>query len=157
MAASELQPGKIAAQNRRARHDYLIEQTVEAGIVLAGTEVKSLRTGQASIAEAFAREDGGELFLVNAHIPEYQQAHKLLQHEVKRPRKLLLHRKEMARLMASIKREGVTIVPLSIYFNPRGMAKVQLGLAKGKRMADKRQAAKERDWQRDKARLMRNK
>jgi SsrA-binding protein len=157
MAASEPPAGKIAAQNRRARHDYLIEQTVEAGIVLAGTEVKSLRTGQASIAEAFAREDGGELFLVNAHIPEYQQAHKLLQHEVKRPRKLLLHRKEMARLMASIKREGVTIVPLSIYFNPRGMAKVQLGLAKGKRMADKRQAAKERDWQRDKARLMRNK
>jgi SsrA-binding protein len=157
MAASEPSAGKIAAQNRRARHDYLIEQTVEAGIVLAGTEVKSLRTGQASIAEAFAREDGGELFLVNAHIPEYQQAHKLLQHEVKRPRKLLLHRKEMARLMASIKREGITIVPLSIYFNPRGMAKVQLGLAKGKRMADKRQAAKERDWQRDKARLMRNK
>jgi SsrA-binding protein len=153
----ETPPGKIAAQNRRARHDYLIEQTVEAGIVLAGTEVKSLRTGQASIAEAFAREDGGELFLVNAHIPEYQQAHKLLQHEVKRPRKLLLHRKEMSRLMASIKREGITIVPLSIYFNPRGMAKVQLGLAKGKRMADKRQAAKERDWQRDKARLMRNK
>jgi len=157
MTASEPQPGKIAAQNRRARHDYLIEQTVEAGIVLAGTEVKSLRTGQASIAEAFAREDGGELFLVNAHIPEYQQAHKLLQHEVKRPRKLLLHRKEMAKLMASIKREGVTIVPLSIYFNPRGMAKVQLGLAKGKRMADKRQAEKDRDWQRDKARLMRNK
>ena len=157
MAASEPPAGKIAAQNRRARHDYLIEQTVEAGIVLAGTEVKSLRTGQASIAEAFAREDGGELFLVNAHIPEYQQAHKLLQHEVKRPRKLLLHRKEMSRLMSSIKREGITIVPLSIYFNPRGMAKVQLGLAKGKRMADKRQAAKERDWQRDKARLMRNK
>ena len=157
MAASEPTPGKIAAQNRRARHDYLIEQTVEAGIVLAGTEVKSLRTGQASIAEAFAREDGGELFLVNAHIPEYQQAHKLLQHEVKRPRKLLLHRKEMAKLMASIKREGVTIVPLAIYFNPRGMAKVQLGLAKGKRMADKRQAEKDRDWQRDKARLMRNK
>jgi SsrA-binding protein len=157
MAASEPVPGKIAAQNRRARHDYLIEQTVEAGIVLVGTEVKSLRTGQASIAEAFAREDGGELFLVNAHIPEYQQAHKLLQHEVKRPRKLLLHRKEMSKLMSSIKREGVTIVPLSIYFNPRGTAKVQLGLAKGKRMADKRQAEKERDWQRDKARLMRNK
>ena len=157
MAASEPPAGKIAAQNRRARHDYLIEQTVEAGIVLAGTEVKSLRTGQASIAEAFAREDGGELFLVNAHIPEYQQAHKLLQHEVKRARKLLLHRKEMSKLMSSIKREGVTIVPLSIYFNPRGMAKVQLGLAKGKRLADKRQADKERDWQRDKARLMRNK
>ena len=119
--------------------------------------MKSLRKGHASIVESFAREESGEMFLVNAHIPEYQQAHKLLQHEVKRPRKLLLHRKEMAKLMASIKREGVTIVPLSIYFNPRGMAKVQLGLAKGKRMADKRQAEKERDWQREKARLMRNK
>jgi SsrA-binding protein len=157
MADSEPQPGKIAAQNRRARHDYFIENTVEAGIILVGTEVKSLRTGQASIQEAFAREVDGELFLVNAHIPEYQQAHKLLQHEVKRPRKLLLHRKEMTKLMGSIKREGVTIVPLAIYFNPRGMAKVQLGLAKGKRMADKRQADKERDWQRDKARLLRNK
>jgi SsrA-binding protein len=150
-------PGKIAAQNRRARHDYQIEDTVEAGIVLVGTEVKSLRTGQASIQEAFAREQDGELFLMNAHIPEYQQAHKLLQHEVKRPRKLLLHRKEMSRLMSSIKREGVTIVPLSVFFNPRGIAKVQLGLAKGKRKADKREADKARDWQREKARLMRNK
>jgi SsrA-binding protein len=150
MAEVQPAPGKIAAQNRRARHDYLIESTVEAGIILVGTEVKSLRTGQASIQEAFARE-------VDAHIPEYQQAHKLLQHEVKRPRKLLLHRKEMSKLMGSIKREGVTIVPLTIYFNPRGMAKVQLGLAKGKRLADKRQADKDRSWQRDKARLLRNK
>jgi SsrA-binding protein len=154
---TEPQPGKIAAQNRRARHDYHIEETVEAGIVLFGTEVKSLRTGQASIAEAFAREVGGELFLVNAHIPEYQQAHRLLQHEVKRPRKLLLHRREMGKLLGSIKREGVTIVPLAVYFNPRGVAKVQLGLAKGKRKSDKREADKTRDWQREKARLMRNK
>jgi len=157
MADSKDSPGKIAAQNRRARYDYLIEDTVEAGIVLVGTEVKSLRTGQASIQEAFAREQDGDLYLMNAHIPEYQQAHKLLQHEVKRPRKLLLHRKEMSKLMSSIKREGVTIVPLSVFFNPRGIAKVQLGLAKGKRKADKRESEKQRDWQRDKARLMRNK
>lgn len=155
MAAPDA-PGKIAAQNRRARFDYHIEDTVEAGIVLVGTEVKSLRTGQASIAEAFAREQDGELYLMNAHIPEYKQAHRLLQHEVKRPRKLLLHRKEMSKLMGSIKREGVTIVPLSVFFNPRGIAKVQLGLAKGKRKEDKREADKARDWQRDKARILRN-
>jgi SsrA-binding protein len=151
------EPGRTAAQNRRARHDYFIEDTVEAGIVLVGTEVKSLRTGQASIAEAFAREVDGELFLVNAHIPEYRQAHRLLQHEVKRPRKLLLHRREMGKLLGSIKREGVTIVPLAVYFNARGVAKVQLGLAKGKRKEDKRDADKARDWQREKARLLRNK
>jgi SsrA-binding protein len=156
MAASEILPGKIAAQNRRARHDYFIESTVEAGIILVGTEVKSLRTGQASIAEAFAREMNGELFLINAHIPEYRQAHRLLQHEVKRPRKLLLHSREMGKLMGSIKREGITIVPLAVYFNPRGIAKVQLGLAKGKRKEDKRESDKARDWQRDKARLLRN-
>ena len=156
MAESQPEHGRIAAQNRKARHDYHIEDTVEAGIVLVGTEVKSLRTGQASIAEAFAREVNGELFLVNAHIPEYTQAHRLLQHEVKRPRKLLLHRREMGKLLGSIKREGVTIVPLAVYFNPRGIAKVQLGLAKGKRKTDKREAEKARDWQRDKARLMRN-
>jgi SsrA-binding protein len=156
MAESAIEPGKIAAQNRRARHDYFIESTVEAGIILVGTEVKSLRTGQASIAEAFAREMNGELFLVNAHIPEYRQAHRLLQHEVKRSRKLLLHWREMAKLMGAIKREGITIVPLAIYFNPRGIAKVQLGLAKGKRKEDKRESDKARDWQRDKARILRN-
>ncbi len=125
--------------------------------MLTGTEVKSLRTGQASIAEAFAREQDGELFLMNAHIPEYKQAHRLLQHEVKRPRKLLLHRREMGKLAISIKREGVTIIPLAVYFNPRGIAKIQLGLAKGKRKEDKRESDKQRDWQREKARLMRNK
>jgi SsrA-binding protein len=145
---------RFAAQNRRARHDYLIEDTLEAGLVLQGSEVKVLRQGQASIAEAYANESGGELFLVNANIPEYKfSAH--FNHLPRRPRKLLLHRKEMARLLGAIKREGVTIVPLSIYFNERGRAKVELGLAHGKKKADKRQAEKDRDWQRDKARIMR--
>ena len=130
------------AQNRRARHDYLIEDTLEAGLVLHGTEVKVLRKGQASIAEAYADEQGGELFLVNANIPEYAaSAH--FNHEPRRPRKLLLHRKEMNRLLGAIKREGVTVVPLSIYFNERGRAKVELGLARGKRKADKREAEKD--------------
>jgi len=152
--ADRNEPGRAAAQNRRARHDYFIEDTVEAGIVLAGTEVKSLRTGQASINESYAGEIEGELFLLNAHIPEYRQAHKLVQHEVRRPRKLLLHRKELGKLLGSIRREGVTIVPLSVYFNPRGVAKVQLGLARGKRKEDKREADKARDWQRERARLL---
>ena len=145
---------RYAAQNRRARHEYFIEDTVEAGLVLHGSEVKVLRQGQASIAEAYANESAGELFLVNANIPEYAAA-KHFSHEPRRPRKLLLHRKEMAKLLGAIRREGMTLVPLSIYFNERGRAKVELGLAHGKRKADKRQAEKERDWQRDKARLMR--
>jgi len=157
MAEARIDPGRTAAQNRRARHEYFIDSTIEAGIVLAGTEVKSLRSGQASINEAYAGERDGELFLINAHIPEYTQAHKLLQHEVKRPRKLLLHRRELGKLLGAIRREGVTIVPLAVYFNPRGVAKVQLGLARGKRKADKRETEKTRDWQREKARLMRNK
>jgi len=145
---------RYAAQNRRARHDYLIEDTLEAGLVLQGSEVKVLRTGQASIAEAYADAQAGELFLVNANIPEYKAANRF-GHEPRRPRKLLLHRKEMNKLLGAIRREGVTIVPLSIYFNERGRAKVELGLAKGKKMADKRQADKDRSWQRDKARIMR--
>ena len=145
---------RYAAQNRRARHDYLIEDTLEAGLVLHGSEVKVLRQGHASIAEAYANESGGELFLVNANIPEYSAA-KHFSHQPRRPRKLLLHRKEMARLLGAIRREGMTLVPLSIYFNERGRAKVELGLAHGKRKADKRQAEKSRDWQRDKARIMR--
>src|SRR5271154_1239171 len=145
---------RYAAQNRRARHDYLIEDTLEAGLVLQGSEVKVLRQGQASINEAYANESGGELFLVNANIPEYSAA-KHFSHQPRRPRKLLLHRKEMARLLGAIRREGVTIVPLSIYFNERGRAKVELGLAHGKRKADKRQAEKDRSWQRDKARIIR--
>ena len=145
---------KYAAQNRRARHDYLIEDTLEAGLVLQGSEVKVLRTGEASIAEAYADAQAGELFLVNANIPEYKAANRF-SHEPRRPRKLLLHRKEMNKLLGAIRREGVTIVPLSIYFNERGRAKVELGLAHGKRKADRRQAEKDRDWQRDKARIMR--
>jgi SsrA-binding protein len=143
------------AQNRRARYDYLITDKLEAGLVLHGTEVKVLRTGQASIAESYADETGGELFLVNANIPEYGSSSHF-NHEPRRKRKLLLHRKEMNKLLGAIKREGVTIVPLSIYFNDRGRAKVELGLARGKRKVDKRQAEKDRDWQRDKARIMKD-
>jgi SsrA-binding protein len=146
---------RYAAQNRRARHDYLITDTLEAGLVLHGTEVKVLRTGQASIAESYADEAGGELFLVNANIPEYGSSSHF-NHEPRRKRKLLLHRKEMNKLLGAIKRDGVTIVPLSIYFNERGRAKVELGLARGKRKADKRQAEKDRDWQRDRARIMKS-
>ena len=141
-------------QNRRARHDYLIEDTLEAGLVLQGSEVKVLRTGQASIAEAYADAQAGELFLINANIPEYKAANRF-GHQPRRPRKLLLHRKEMNKLLGAIRREGVTIVPLSIYFNERGRAKVELGLAHGKKKADRRQYEKDRDWQRDKARIMR--
>jgi SsrA-binding protein len=147
---------RYAAQNRRARHDYLIEDTLEAGLVLQGSEVKVLRTGQASIAEAYADAQAGELFLVNANIPEYSAA-KHFSHQPRRPRKLLLHRKQMDKLLGAIRREGVTIVPLSIYFNERGRAKVELGLAHGRKKADRRQAEKDRDWQRNKARIMREK
>ncbi|HVC57645.1 MAG TPA: SsrA-binding protein SmpB [Stellaceae bacterium] len=145
---------RYAAQNRRARHEYLIEDTLEVGLVLHGTEVKSLRQGGASIAEAYADETGGELFLVNANIPEYKAASHF-SHPPRRPRKLLLHRKEMNRLLGAIRREGMTLVPLAIYFNVRGRAKVELGLARGKRKADKRAAERDRDWQRSRARIMR--
>ena len=145
---------RYAAQNRRARHDYLIEDTIEAGLVLQGTEVKVLRQGQASISEAYADEDHGELFLVNANIPVYAaSAH--FNHQPRRPRKLLLHKKQMNRLLGAIRREGVTVVPLSIYFNERGRAKVELGLARGKRKADRRQTERDRDWQRSRARILR--
>lgn len=146
--------GDIVAQNRKARHDYFIEDTFEAGIMLKGSEVKSLRRGSATIADAYAVDKDGELFLVNAYIPEYAPAAKHNGHEPRRDRKLLLHRREIDRLMGNIQREGYTVVPLSFYFNPRGIAKVELGLAKGKHKADKRQATKDRDWKRDKARLM---
>jgi SsrA-binding protein len=146
---------RYAALNRRARHDYLIEDKLEAGLVLHGTEVKSLRQGGASIAEAYADVQSGELFLVNANIPEYKaSAH--FNHQPRRPRKLLLHRKQVDRLLGAVRREGVTIVPLALYFNERGRAKVELGLARGKRKSDKRQAERDRDWQRNKARLLRS-
>jgi SsrA-binding protein len=144
---------RFVAQNRRARHDYYIESTLEAGMQLAGTEVKVLRQGLASINEAYATERDGDLYLVNAHFPEYPSAR--FNHAPGRPRKLLLHRREINRLMGAIKREGITLVPLAIYFNERGRAKLELGLAKGKRKADKRAAEKQRDWQRQKARILR--
>jgi SsrA-binding protein len=144
---------RYVAQNRRARHDYLIEDTLEAGLALKGTEVKVLRQGQASIAEAYADEEKGELYLLNANIPEYSaSAH--FNHQPRRPRKLLLHRKQMNKLLGAIRREGMTLVPLSIYFNERGRAKVELGLARGKRKADKRQAERDRAWQRSRARIL---
>ena len=149
-------PGRIAAQNRKARHDYLIEDTLEAGIMLAGTEVKALRQGSASIGEAYAGESDGELYLFNAYIPEYEAANRF-NHQPRRPRKLLLHRREMNRLLGQIRREGVTVVPLAFYFNERGRLKVELGLARGKKKADRRAAEKARDWRREQARLMREK
>jgi SsrA-binding protein len=145
---------RFAAQNRRARYDYHILDTLEAGLMLTGSEVKSLREGHASIAEAYAAADKGELWLVNAHIPEWKSATRF-NHEPRRARKLLVHKKELNRLAGAIKREGVTLVPISIYFNDRGRAKCEIGLAKGKKKGDKRETEKARDWQRDKARLMR--
>ncbi|MGB8842772.1 MAG: SsrA-binding protein SmpB [Aliidongia sp.] len=146
---------RYVAQNRRARHDYFIDETIEAGIILEGTEVKSLRSGQGSIQEAFARETDGELWLVNAYVPPYQMAGPRFNHEPRRARKLLLRRKEIDKVMGLAKRAGVTLVPLGIYFNERGRAKVEIGLARGKKKSDKREAEKERDWQRDKGRIMR--
>jgi SsrA-binding protein len=145
---------KSVAQNRKARHDYFIEDTLEAGMMLLGSEVKSLRSGRASIAEAFAAEKDGDLYLLNAHIPEYESANRF-NHAPRRPRKLLLHKKESERLKGRINREGMTLVPLAIYFNARGIAKCQLGVAKGKHKSDKRQTIKERDWQREQARVLR--
>jgi len=146
----------IASQNRRARFDYAIKQTVEAGIVLKGPEVKSLRHGRATLTEAWAGEREGELFLFNAYIPEYQGG--LLSHfEPRAPRKLLVKQKEMRSLLGAVARDGATLVPLQIHFNDRGLAKVLLGLGEGRKKADKRHAIAARDWQRDKARLMRAK
>jgi SsrA-binding protein len=144
------------ADNRRARFEYHIEETYEAGIVLTGTEVKSLRLGQASINEAHAAEKNSELWLFNAHIPEYQQAGRHLQHQPRRIRKLLLKRKEIHKLMGAVAKEGYTLVPLKLYFDDRGLAKLLLGLGKGKKLHDKRETSKERDWNRQKQRLMKD-
>jgi SsrA-binding protein len=156
MAKKKKSSENVAARNRKARHDYFIEDNYEAGIALQGTEIKSIRSGRASIEEAYASEEGGELYLINAYIPEYQAGGRD-QHETRRPRKLLLHKKELARMFNAVNREGMTIVPLSLYFNKRGMLKVDLGMAKGKRQYDKRQTDKARDWKRDQARIMRGK
>lgn len=147
---------RIAALNRKARRDYFIEDTVEAGLVLSGSEVKGLRGGGANLNDSYAREQDGELWLMNAHIPPYKFAG-VSAHESRRRRKLLLHRRELNRLIGSIQRDGMTAVPLSIYFNDRGVAKVELGLAKGRRKYEKRELEKKRDWQRQKGRLMREK
>lgn len=147
------QARKVAATNRRARHDYSIESTLEAGLVLLGTEVKSLRAGGATIADAHAATRDGELWLIDAHIPEYKSGNRF-NHEPRRPRKLLVAKREMEKLAGKVTREGMTLVPLQLYFNPRGIAKIELGLAKGRKKADKREAIATRDWKRDQARLL---
>ncbi len=148
---------KVIADNRRARFDYFLENPVEAGIQLTGTEVKSLRLGRANIAESYVSiENGDEIALINADIPIYTQANRF-NHEPRRIRKLLLHRKEISRLMVSVQREGLTIIPTKMYFNDKGLVKLEIALAKGKKNHDKREATAERDWNRDKARLLRDK
>ena len=147
---------KLVAENRKARHNYAVEDTIEAGIMLTGSEVKSLRNGGANIAESYASPERGEMWLINASIQEIAQA-RHFSHEERRPRKLLLKRREIDRLAQARDRQGMTIVPLKLYFNDRGIAKLLLGLAKGKNVADKRETDKKRDWQREKSRLMRDK
>ena len=146
---------KLIAENRRARYDYFLEETFEAGLQLTGSEVKSLREGRANIAESYASVEGDELALINAYIPEYKSANRF-NHEPRRARKLLMHRKQINRLMGAIQREGRTLIPTRLYWNEDGRAKLELALAKGKKAHDKREATAERDWQRDKARLMRD-
>jgi SsrA-binding protein len=146
---------KTVAENRRARYDYYIEDVFEAGICLTGTEVKSLRFGEGSIAESYAEVKNGQVFLINSNVPEFSHGNRF-NHEPKRPRKLLLHEREIAKMTGAVERKGMTLVPLSIYFNGRGRAKVELALAKGKNVADKRATIKERDWKREQARVMRD-
>ena len=158
MARSTRQSGintGLVAENRRARFDYEILDTLEAGIALTGTEVKSLRWGRAQIAEAYVSPENGELWLINAHIPEYLKANRF-NHEERRRRKLLVNRRELARLSQDVARKGNTIVPLKLYFNERGKAKLLIGLARGKNIGDKRQTECERDWAREKARILKN-
>jgi SsrA-binding protein len=147
----------IASQNRKARFDYKIGETIEAGLMLVGPEVKSLRAGRATLSEAWAGERNGEMWLFNCYIPEWQAGSFMARFEPRRPRKLLLHRKQVTELIGAITREGVTLVPMDIHFNERGVAKITLGVAEGKKKHDKRAAIAARDWQRDKARLMRDK
>ena len=146
---------KTVAENRRARFEYFIEEVFEAGIALSGTEVKSLRGGEGSIAESYAYVNDGEAWLVNANIPEFSHGNRF-NHVPKRPRKLLLHEREIEKMIGAVERKGMTLIPLSVYFNSRGRAKVELALAKGKQTHDKRQTTKDRDWKRDQARLLRD-
>ena len=151
----EFDKKKVVAENRRARFEYFLEDFFEAGIALTGTEVKSLRFGEGSIAEAYAEVKDGQVSLINANIPEYSHGNRL-NHEPKRPRKLLLHEREIEKMHKGMSREGMTLIPMSVYFNSRGRAKVELALAKGKKLHDKRETTKDRDWKRDQARLMRD-
>ncbi len=154
--APKTEPGRrVVADNRSARYHYSIEDTFEAGIALTGTEVKSLRSGKATLGEAYAGPSGNDLMLFNVFIPEYLEANRF-NHDTKRPRRLLLHRRQIDKLIGATQRQGYTVVPLKIYFNERGRAKVELGLGKGKQAHDKREATKERDWKRDQARLLRD-
>jgi len=146
---------KVVAENRRARFDYAIDTVYEAGIVLTGTEVKSLRSGEGSIAESYAEVKDGAVWLVNSNVPEFSHGNRF-NHEPKRPRKLLLHEREVNKLHGAVAREGMTLVPLTVYFNGKGRAKVELALAKGKKAHDKRETIKERDWKREAARLLRD-
>ena len=156
MAKKDSSGRKIVADNRKARFNYLIGESFEAGIQLAGTEVKSLRQSKATIAESYVSPERGEIWLINAHIPEYLQANRF-NHEPKRARKLLLSKRQIGRLMGAVQREGMTIVPLKLYFNERGMAKVEIALSTGKKLHDKRETEKARDWAREKGRLIREK
>jgi SsrA-binding protein len=144
---------KVAAENRKARFNYEVLDTIETGLVLSGTEVKSLRGGHANIQESYASFEGGEIWLINSYLPEYLQANRF-NHEPRRRRKLLVSKREMARLAQSIEREGMTLVPLKIYFNDRGRAKLLLAVARGKKLHDKRETEKQRDWAREKGRLL---
>ena len=147
---------KIIAENRRAKFDYFLEDYIEAGIMLLGTEIKALRDGRANIAESYAAVEGQDIYLINADIPPYAQANRF-NHEPRRHRKLLLHRKQLDSLIGSVQREGRTLIPTKLYWNEKGLAKLELALAKGKKLHDKRETSAERDWQRDKARLLRDK
>jgi SsrA-binding protein len=149
--------GKTIAENRRARFDYFLEQTFECGLSLVGSEVKSLRGGKANIAESYAAVEGDEIVLINADIPPYQQAGPHFNHEPRRPRKLLLKRKEIDRLIGAVQREGRTLIPTRLYWSDKGLAKLEIAVATGKKAHDKREATAERDWKRDKARLLREK
>jgi SsrA-binding protein len=157
MAAAKDDGRKLVAENRKARHEFFLTDTWEVGIMLTGTEVKSLRKGQANIAESYASFEDDGLYLINSYIPEYNQAGRFFQHEPRRKRRLLLHKAEMAKLFQAVERKGMTIVPVEMYFNAKGLAKLKLSLAEGKKLTDKRQDAAKRDWQRQKARIMREK
>ena len=147
---------KVVADNRKARFNYEIIDTLEAGLELTGTEVKSLRAGKSMIAESYATEQGGEIYLINSFIPEYLQGNRF-NHEPKRPRRLLLHKKEISKLIGAVQKDGMTLVPLKLYFNDRGRAKLELAVARGKKLHDKRETEKKRDWDREKGRLLREK